>query len=94
MYQNILEAAICILETCGLECLHGFTVLACLRRHVTGQLFAAARVSCAAVQEALSKADPARGTAGLDKLVEAHTCVQQEEEMRSMLFAQLLRSQP
>lgn len=62
-------------------------------RHVTGQLFAAARVSCAAVQEALSKADPARGTAALDKLVEQHTCIQQEEAMRSMLFAQLLRAQ-
>jgi len=60
---------------------------------VTGQLFAAARVSCTAVQEALSQADPARGTAALDKLVEQHTCVQQEEEMRSMLFVQLLRAQ-
>ena len=62
-------------------------------REVTGQLFARARVSCANVQEALAKVDPARGTAGFDKLVEQHNCVEHETAMRSMLFAQLLAAQ-
>lgn len=62
-------------------------------RDVTGQLFASACVSCANVQAALTASDPASSTAALNRLVEQHTCVQQEEDMRSMLFAQLLAAQ-
>lgn len=65
-------------------------------RHVTGQLFASACVSCATVQAALAATDPAdicSCTASLNKLVDQHTCVQQEEAMRSMVFAQVLAAQ-
>ena len=63
------------------------------RRHVTEQLFTSACVSCANVQAALTASDPACSTAALNRLVEQHTCVQQEEALRSMLFAQLLAAQ-
>lgn len=67
-------------------------ILVC-HRDVTGQLFASACVSCAKVQAALTASDATTSTAALNRLVEQHTCVQQEEELRSMLFVQLLTAQ-
>ena len=62
-------------------------------RNVTGQLYSTACTSCASIQEALRDSAPGSPPADINKLLEQHACVQQEEAMRSMLFAQLLTAQ-
>lgn len=62
-------------------------------RNVTGQLYSTASISCANVQAALQGSDPDSPPAGINKLLEQNGCVQQEEALRSMLFAQLLTAQ-